>query len=108
MPGKTSIGWTNKTWNPTTGCSKVSKGCDHCYAEEFAERFRGVAGHAYEQGFDLKLWPDRLNVPKTWPAGTRVFVNSMSDLFYSKVPDDFVDQIFETMRACPDLIFQVL
>lgn len=108
MPGKSSIGWTQRTWNPTTGghC-EISKGCDHCYAKEFAERFRGTPG-PYEQGFDLKLWPERLNIPKTWPAGTRVFVNSMSDLFQSKVPDDFVDKVFETMRSCPDIIFQVL
>jgi protein gp37 len=66
MPGKTAIEWSDWSWNPVTGCTKVSAGCDHCYAEAFAERFRGVAGHPYEQGFDLKLWPERLPFPLRW------------------------------------------
>ncbi|HEY4033911.1 MAG TPA: phage Gp37/Gp68 family protein [Ktedonobacteraceae bacterium] len=108
MPGKSNIEWTNKTWNPVTGCEKVSKGCDHCYAETFAERFRGVPGHPYEQGFDLKLWPDRLNIPLQWKKPTTIFTNSMSDLFHKDVPDDFIMQVFETMNKASWHTFQVL
>ena len=80
MSSQSAIEWTDATWNPVTGCSKVSPGCAHCYAETFAERFRGVKGHPYEQGFDLKLWPDRLGLPFQWKRPRRIFVNSMSDL----------------------------
>lgn len=91
-----------------TGCSKVSPGCAHCYAETFAERFRGVRGHPYEQGFDLKLWPDRLKLPLTWRRSRLIFVNSMSDLFHEDVPLDFVRQVFETIRIAKWHTFQVL
>ena len=103
-----SIEWTDATWNPVTGCTKISPGCKHCYAEVFAERFRGVPGHPYEQGFDLKLWPDRLGLPLNWRKPKRIFVNSMSDLFHEDVPDEFVDKVFETMRRASWHTFQLL
>ena len=81
MAAASKIEWTDATWNPLRGCSKVSPGCKHCYAETFAERFRGVAGHPYEQGFDLRLVPEKLTEPLRWTTPRMVFVNSMSDLF---------------------------
>ena len=82
-----AIEWTDATWNPVRGCTKISPGCKHCYAETFAERFRGVPGHPYEQGFELKLVPHKLSEPLAWPAPKMIFVNSMSDLFQQGVPD---------------------
>lgn len=109
MPGNTSIEWANKTWNPVTGCTEVSPGCDHCYARVFAERWRGTPGHSYEQGFDLKLWPDRLTLPVAWKKPCRIFTNSMSDLFHRDVPDAFILQVFETMaKLAPWHTYQVL
>jgi protein gp37 len=108
MPGITSIEWTDKTWNPTTGCTEVSPGCDHCYARTIAERFRGVKGNAYEQGFDLKLWPDRLELPLTWKKPTKIFVNSMSDLFHKDIPDEYIARVFDTMNRAHWHTFQVL
>jgi len=99
---------TEATWNPVTGCDRVSPGCDHCYAERFSERFRGVAGHPYERGFDLTLWPQRLQQPRHWQRPRRVFVNSMSDLFHEDVPEAFIKQVFEVMADCPQHVFQVL
>jgi protein gp37 len=108
MSEKSSIEWTDSTWNPVTGCTKVSPGCKHCYAETFAERFRGVAGHPYEQGFDLRIWPDRFDLPLRWKTPRTIFVNSMSDLFHRDVPDAVVETIFETMRRAAWHTFQVL
>lgn len=108
MSDRSAIEWTEATWNPVTGCVKVSPGCDHCYAETFAERFRGVPGHPYEQGFDLKLWPNRLEIPKTWRRPRLVFVNSMSDLFQPGVPTGFVKDVWETMAATPQHTYQIL
>lgn len=108
MSSNSSIEWTDATWNPVTGCTKVSPGCDHCYAETFAERFRGVPGHPFEQGFDLKLWPSRLDLPFTWKKPRMVFVNSMSDLFHKDVPDDFIESVFTTMLGTPQHTYQVL
>jgi protein gp37 len=108
MADRSRIEWTHATWNPVTGCSKVSPGCAHCYAETFAERFRGVPGHPYEQGFDLKLWPDRLELPLTWRRSRLIFVNSMSDLFHESVPDTFIRQVFGTMAKAEWHTFQVL
>src|SRR5919197_669130 len=102
------IEWTEATWNPVTGCTEVSPGCDHCYAKTFAERFRGVAGHPYEQGFDLRLWPERLALPIGWRKPRRIFVNSMSDLFHEAVPDEFVHEVFSVMQRADWHIFQVL
>jgi protein gp37 len=102
------IEWTDASWNPVTGCSKVSPGCAHCYAETFAERFRGVPGHPYEQGFDLRLWPDRLAIPLTWTRPRRIFVNSMSDLFHEAISEAYIRQVFDVMVAAPRHQFQVL
>ena len=103
-----SIQWTDATWNPVRGCTKVSPGCAHCYAETFAERFRGVKGHPYEQGFDLRLVPEKLIEPLSWKKPRRVFVNSMSDLFQEGVPDEFIDQVFAVMAMTPQHTYQVL
>jgi protein gp37 len=108
MSENSSIEWTDATWNPVTGCTKISPGCAHCYAETFAERFRGVRGHPYEQGFDLKLWPDRLDLPLQWKRPRRIFVNSMSDLFHADVPADFISRVFDTMVHAGRHVFQVL
>lgn len=108
MADRSSIQWTEATWNPVTGCDKVSPGCAHCYAETFAERFRGVGGHPYEQGFDLKLWPDRLNLPLQWKRPRRIFVNSMSDLFHEDVPDTFIREVFAVMERATWHTFQIL
>ena len=90
-----AIEWTNLTWNPVTGCTKIGPGCDHCYAHRFAERWRGIEGHAYQQGFDLKLWPSRLNQPFRWKKPRMIFVNSMSDLFHKQIDRHFIDDVFE-------------
>lgn len=108
MSEHSGIEWTEATWNPVTGCTKVSPGCAHCYAETFAERFRGVPGHPYEQGFDLKLWPERLELPLKWRRPRLVFVNSMSDLFHEDIPVGFIAQVFDTMRRAEQHTFQVL
>ncbi len=108
MSDNSSIEWTNATWNPVTGCTKVSEGCRHCYAERFAERFRGVPGHPFEQGFDLKLWPERLDLPLQWKEPRMIFVNSMSDLFHERVPVDYIQQVFAAMRDAHWHTFQVL
>lgn len=108
MSDKSAIEWTDATWNPVTGCTKVTRGCDNCYAERFAERFRGTPGHPFENGFDLTLRPERLAQPLSWKRPRRIFVNSMSDLFHKEIPTDFIDQVFETMEAADHHIFQVL
>jgi protein gp37 len=108
MSGPSAIEWTEATWNPVTGCDKVSPGCDNCYAETFAERWRGIPGHPYEQGFDLRFWPDRLDHPMRWKKPRTIFVNSMSDLFHQQVPASYVDQVLDTIRATPRHTYQVL
>ena len=108
MSDKSAIEWTDATWNPVTGCDPVGPGCDHCYAQVFAERFRGVPNHPYEQGFDLKLWPNRLKIPLTWKKPRRIFVNSMSDLFHKDIPDDYIRQVFEVMGRADWHTFQIL
>lgn len=108
MAEKSAIEWTNSTWNPVTGCDKVSAGCAHCYAERFAERFRGVPGHPFRQGFDLKLWPSRLELPLSWKTPRTIFVNSMSDLFHKDVPLPFIRRVFEVMKEADWHTFQVL
>jgi protein gp37 len=108
MAIQTTIEWTDSTWNPVTGCDQVSPGCDHCYALTFAERFRGVPGHHFAQGFDLKLWPERLSAPLQWKKPRRIFVNSMSDLFHAAVPNDFIDSVFETMVLADWHTYQIL
>ena len=108
MSVSSKIEWTEATWNPTTGCNKISPGCAHCYAERFAERWRGIPGHSYEQGFDLRIWPERLNMPSRWKKSRLIFVNSMSDLFHPDVPDDFIQRVFEVMGNASWHKFQVL
>lgn len=108
MSVKSTIEWTQSTWNPVTGCTKVSSGCKNCYAERFAERWRGTPGHPYEQGFDLKLWHERIELPLTWKKPQLIFVNSMSDLFHKDVPLEFIKQVFDVMGKANWHIFQVL
>jgi protein gp37 len=108
MADGSSIEWTDATWNPVTGCTKISGGCDNCYAERFSERFRGVVGHPFEHGFDLTLRPERIGQPLTWRRPRMIFVNSMSDLFHKAIPRDFIDGVFETMEAADWHVFQVL
>jgi protein gp37 len=108
MSDKSRIEWTDATWNPVTGCTKVSPGCANCYAERFAERFRGIPGHHYEHGFDLQLRPEMLDQPFHWAKPRHIFVCSMADLFHKDVPDEFIDQVFAVMALAPRHTFQVL
>ena len=108
MSDRSKIEWCDATWNCIRGCVKVSPGCKNCYAETFAERFRGVKGHPYEQGFDLRLVPEKLDQPLRWKKPRKIFVNSMSDLFQDGVPDEFVDKVFAVMALAPQHTFQVL
>jgi len=108
MSERSRIEWTDATWNPVRGCTKMSPGCRNCYAEAFAERFRGVSGHPYEQGFDLRLVPSRLNDPLVWRAPRMVFVNSMSDLFHERVPDNYVEKVGRIMERADWHAYQVL
>ena len=108
MGETTQIEWTDATWNPVTGCTKVGPGCDNCYAERFAERWRGIKDHPYEQGFDLKLWPNRLEQPKRWTKPRMIFVNSMGDLFHKKVDKSYISKVFDAMEQTNRHIYQVL
>jgi protein gp37 len=108
MAERSSIEWTDATWNPVRGCTKISPGCKHCYAETFAERFRGVKGHPYEQGFDLRLVADKLAEPLRWRTPKRVFVNSMSDLFHEEVPDSYIESVADVMVQAHWHTYQVL
>jgi protein gp37 len=108
MADHSSIEWTDATWNPVTGCTKISRGCDNCYAERFSERFRGVVDHPFATGFDLTLRPERLAQPLAWRRARMIFVNSMSDLFHKEVPRSFVDRVFDTMELATWHTFQVL
>lgn len=104
----TSIEWTDETWNPFRGCTKISPGCKNCYAKTFAERFRGVPGHPFEQGFDPRFVPERLDVPLRWKKPRRVFVNSMSDLFHESFSNAQIAAVFGVMAAASQHTFQVL
>lgn len=108
MSDHSKIEWTDATWNPVRGCSKISPGCTRCYAETFAERFRGVKGHPYEQGFDLRLVPEKLTEPIRWQRSKMIFVNSMSDLFHQEVPDDYIVAVTEVMVKANWHTYQVL
>jgi protein gp37 len=108
MSLSTAIEWTDTTWNPVRGCSKISPGCKNCYAERFAERFRGVPGHPFEQGFDVRLIPEKISEPLRWKNPRKVFVNSMSDLFHESIPDSYILQIAQVMHEANWHIFQVL
>jgi protein gp37 len=104
----TTIEWTNETWSPTTGCERVSRGCDNCYALRFAERFRGVRGHYFERGFDVQLRPNMLGKPGAWKTPRTIFVNSMSDLFHRDVPDAYIDRVVAEIEAQPRHTYQLL
>jgi protein gp37 len=108
MSDNSAIEWTDATWNPVRGCNKISPGCKHCYAERFAERFRGVKGHAFEQGFDLRLVPEKLTAPLKWGKPKKIFVNSVSDLFHEGIPEDYIRQVCEVMRMADWHTYQVL
>jgi protein gp37 len=108
MATTSTIEWTDATWNPVRGCTKISPGCKHCYAETFAERFRGVKGHPYEQGFDLRLVPEKVAEPLRWRTPKMIFVNSMSDLFHDAVPDDYIEAVVKVMVAAKWHTYQVL
>ena len=108
MSQKSKIEWTDATWNPVRGCTKISPGCKNCYAKTFSERFRGVPGHPYEQGFDLRLVPEKLAEPLRWKTSRMIFVNSMSDLFHPNVPDTFIVAVAKTMQAANWHTYQVL
>src|ERR671911_558667 len=105
---RTDDGVSGMSWNPVRGCTKITPGCTHCYAETFAERFRGVPGHPYEQGFDLRLVPEKLTEPLTWSKPRIVFVNSMSDLFHHKVPDEYIRLVADVMCSANWHTYQVL
>src|SRR3954469_15041019 len=108
MSNHSKIEWTDATWNPLRGCTKISPGCKHCYAEAFAERFRGVKGHPYEHGFDLRLVATKIEEPLRWKTPKMIFVNSMSDLFHEKVSDDYITKVVEVMVAARWHTYQVL
>jgi protein gp37 len=108
MSDNSTIEWTDATWNPVRGCTKISPGCTHCYAETFAERFRGVPGHAYEQGFDLRVVPEKLAEPLKWASHRMIFVNSMSDLFHEGVSDDYIHRVVDVMCLANWHTYQVL
>jgi protein gp37 len=108
MADGSAIEWTDATWNPVTGCTKISRGCDNCYAERFSERFRNVPGHPFSSGFDLTLRPERLEQPIRWRRPRMIFVNSMSDLFHKGIPRAHIDKVFQTMETANWHTFQVL
>lgn len=108
MADNSHIEWTDATWNPVSGCTKISAGCDHCYAERISERFRGVKDHPFEFGFDLALKPHRLDQPLRWKKPRMIFVNSMSDLFHKKIPTEYIDRVFGVMEAANQHVYQVL
>ncbi|MFO0803950.1 MAG: phage Gp37/Gp68 family protein [Gemmataceae bacterium] len=108
MSANSTIEWTDATWNPVRGCTKISPGCKNCYASTFAERFRGVPGHPYEQGFDLRIVPEKLADPLTWQTPKTIFVNSMSDLFQDGVPDEYIARVMKVMQLADWHTYQVL
>lgn len=108
MPTTSSIEWTDVTWNPVTGCSKVSPGCLNCYAERMARRLKGMGLNRYRNGFGLTLHEDLIEAPLSWVQPRLIFVNSMSDLFHEAVPDRFIERVFSVMNRCPQHRFQIL
>ena len=108
MANKSNIEWTEMTWNPVTGCTKVSQGCKHCYAERMAKRLTAMGAERYRNGFSVTLHPDLVDVPRGWRLPRVVFVNSMSDLFHDDIPLAYIQRVFATMRDCPRHTFQVL
>jgi protein gp37 len=108
MASDTKIEWTQMTWNPVTGCTKVSQGCKHCYAERMAKRLHAMGNPRYANGFNVTLHPDLLELPRKWKQPRVIFVNSMSDLFHEKIPLEYIERVFDTMNQCPQHTFQVL
>jgi protein gp37 len=108
MADTSKIEWTDATWNVVTGCEKVSPGCDNCYAETFAERWRGIPGHHFEAGFDVTLRPERMTIPLRWRKARKVFVNSMSDLFHKDIPDEYIARVWAVMALTPQHTYQIL
>ena len=108
MAAKSSIEWTEMTWNPVTGCTKISQGCKHCYAARMAKRLHAMGSERYRNGFSLTTHEDLVDLPRRWRQSRMIFVNSMSDLFHRDVPDDFIQRVFRTMADCPHHTFQVL
>lgn len=105
---QSKIEWTDATWNPSTGCNKVTSGCKFCYAEVMAKRLKAMGASGYENGFEFTLMPDRIDLPKKIKKPTKFFVNSMSDLFHEKMPFEFLDQVFDTIRITPHHQYQIL
>lgn len=108
MGDKSAIQWTDATWNPTTGCTKVSAGCDHCYAETMSLRLQKMGAAKYANGFDVALHPATLDQPRRWKRPRRIFVNSMSDLFHARIPVEYVDRVWAAMEAAPWHTYQIL
>ena len=108
MSNNSKIEWTDATWNPVRGCTKISPGCLNCYAETLAERFRGVPGHPFEFGFDLRIVPEKLGDPIRWSKPKKIFVNSMSDLFHEGVSDDYIEKVCRVMLAANWHTYQIL
>lgn len=108
MPTRSYIEWTKMTWNPVTGCTKVSQGCKNCYAERMARRLEAMGSSRYRSGFQVRLHPDLIDVPRAWRQPRVVFVNSMSDIFHDDIPLAYIKRVFATMRDCPHHTFQVL
>jgi protein gp37 len=108
MGANSHIEWTEATWNPVTGCTKVSAGCKNCYAERLALRLQAMGNRRYANGFRLTMHEDVVDLPRSWSAGRMIFVNSMSDLFHRDVPLEFIQRVFQTMRDCPQHTFQIL
>jgi protein gp37 len=108
VPTKSNIEWTEMTWNPVTGCTKISQGCKHCYAERMARRLEAMGSERYRNGFNVTLHPDLLDVPRRWRQARIVFVNSMSDLFHDDIPLAYIQRVFATMQDCPHHTFQIL
>lgn len=108
MSDQSRIEWTDATWNPVSGCTRISPGCDLCYARRLAERFRGVPGHAFEHGFDLRVRVERLHLPEGWRRPRRIFVDSMGDLFHHAIPFEYIRDVFTVIGDCPWHTFQIL
>jgi len=103
---KSAIEWTDATWNPVTGCTQISPGCKHCYAERLAARLRAMGNPRYRNGFELTLHRDQIDLPLRWRAPRRIFVNSMSDLFHEDIPEEFIHEVFAVMNRAPGTIFR--
>jgi len=108
MAGRSTIEWTQMTWNPVTGCNKVSQGCKHCYAERLAKRLQAMGVPRYRNGFEVTMHEDLIDKPLEWKEPRLIFVNSMSDMFHEELPIAFIQRVFDTMVRCPQHTFQIL